>query len=329
MNIDWQAFRKLLEPVERIVLTSHVRPDCDALGSELAMAGLLRQMGKQVVIVNDSETPLHLEFIDPQKEVKQLGTDIKAEEIDENFDAILVLDTSAWVQLGSMAEVVRQFDRLKIVLDHHVSQDDLTQHVFKDSTCEATGRLVYEAAKSWDLAISPEVAFALFTAIATDTGWFRFPSVTGDTYRCIAELIDLGVRPSEVYENLFEKDRLQRVNLRGRILSSTQLSVEGRLAYSVASSTDFAETDSIASDTEDAINITMAIAGVEVAILFIELPSRDGVKVSFRSRSQIDVAKLASQFGGGGHIAAAGALVNLPLSEVVPKVLASVEEVMG
>lgn len=329
MSIDWKALRGALEEPQRFVITSHVRPDCDALGSELAMAAILRQLGKEVAIVNDSETPNHLQFIDPDNQIKQLGKDISPEEVLSGFDAVLVVDTSAWVQLGAMAELMQQFEGVKLVLDHHVSQDDLGGEMFKDPKCEATGRLVYEAAKAWDIPITQEMAFAMFTAIATDTGWFRFPSVSGDTYRAIGDLIDAGAVPSDVYGQLFEKERLQRVNLRGRILASAKVILEGRLAYSLATQQDFEETGATPSDTEDAINKTMAVSGVEAAILFIELPGGEGVKASFRSRSSLDVAKLAHQFGGGGHVAAAGALIKKPLDEVVSMLLEATEKAMG
>ena len=329
MSIDWAELQAAIGKPKRFVLTSHVRPDCDALGSELGMAAILRQLGKEAVIVNDSATPTHLEFIDRANEIKQLGKDISREEILSDFDGFMVLDTSAWIQLGGMAEVMQEFQGTKLVLDHHVSQDDLGGKMFKDPKSEATGRLVYEAAKSWGLSLTKEMAFTLFTAIATDTGWFRFPAVSGGTYRAIGDLIDAGAVPSEVYGYLFENDRLQRINLRGRILSSAKVICDGRLAYSVATQKDFIETGSEPSDTEDTINRTMAVAGVEAALLFVELPNGEGVKVSFRSRSQLDVAKLAQQFGGGGHIAAAGALLKKPLEEVISTLLEATEQAMG
>lgn len=329
MSIDWKAFREAIDSANSFVLTSHVRPDCDALGSELAMAAILRQMGKQATIVNASETPPHLGFIDVANEIKQLGQDISAEEVIAQHDGFLVVDTSAWIQLGEMADVMRNFTGTKLVLDHHVSQDDLGGTMFKDPKCEATGRLVYEAAQAWGMEITAETATVLFTAIATDTGWFRFPSVSGGTYRAIGNLIDAGAVPSQVYASLFEKERIQRVNLRGRILASAKIIHDGKLAYSVASKQDFEETGASAADTEDAINMTMAVAGVEAAILFVELPDGSGVKASFRSRSKLDVASLAQQFGGGGHVAAAGALVTDSLDAVIPRLLDATEKAMG
>ncbi|MCC9605158.1 DHH family phosphoesterase [Blastopirellula sp. JC732] len=325
MNIDWKKLADAIAPYQRFLLTSHVRPDCDALGSELAMAALLRQMGKEATIVNASETPPHLGFIDPTGEVRVLGRDVTAAALVGTFDALMVVDTGAWIQLAEMGEVLKAFAGPKFVLDHHVSEDDLGAQVFKDSTAEATGRLVYEAAQAWGLSLDPQTASQLFTAIATDTGWFRFSSVTSGTYRAIAGLVDADASPAAVYADLYERDRLARVLLRGRILSKVVVTDCGRLAYSTAVLEDFEATGSTTSDTEDAINMMLVIQGVQAAVLFIELPD-GGVKASFRSRSSLDVSQVAGKFGGGGHKAAAGATISKSLKEAMSAVLPAMEK---
>ncbi|MEX1042380.1 MAG: DHH family phosphoesterase [Pirellulaceae bacterium] len=329
MTIDWDRFATVVEQHQSFLLTSHLRPDCDAIGSERAMAGILKALGKDVTIVNASETPTHIRFTDPDGEVKQLRVDVQAADLVNAFDAIMVLDTSAWIQLGEMGQVIRDSNCAKLILDHHQGDDDLGAEVFKDSNAEATGRLVWEAAQKLEVKLTPEIATLMFTAIATDTGWFRFNSVTGFTYRVIGDLVDHGAVPSEIFAQLFENDRLERVQLRGRILSGTRVIHDGRLAYSIATRQDFEKSGAGAGDTEDVINRTMAIAGVEAAIMFIELPDREEIKVSFRSCSDLDVSALASQFGGGGHKAASGATMNPPLDEVVRQVLDATKLAMG
>ncbi|PHR93938.1 MAG: phosphoesterase [Blastopirellula sp.] len=328
MQIDWTRLREVIGKYENFLLTSHIRPDCDALGSELGMAAVLRALGKKVTIVNASETPIHVAFMDPDNEIKVLGQHITAEEIHQQFDALMIVDTSAWIQLGDMADVFRESTAAKIVLDHHVSEDELDAEVFKDATCEATGRLVYEAAKQFDVELSPQTALQLFTAIATDTGWFRFDSSTSGTYRAIADLMDAGAVPNEIYAELYEQEKLERTLLRGRILASVKLAVDGRLVYSRITKQDFEETGAAASDTEDAINKTMAIAGTEVGLLFIELPGADGIKVSFRSSGGQDVSAIAGNFGGGGHKAASGATIKSSLEDAIAKVLEVVKAAM-
>jgi len=318
--IDWPRFCQVVREHERFVLTSHVRPDCDALGSELGMAGVLRALGKEVVIANGQATPPNLAFIDPHRQLKALGADLAPRDL-EGFDALIVLDTSAWAQLGSMADVVRQTKADKFVLDHHVGEDDFGAELFKDTTAEATGRLVVEAARALGVALDSAMAEALFAAIATDTGWFRFGSTTSGTYRAAAELIDAGARPSAIYNQLYERDTLARLKLRGRILARAESEMAGRLIHTYVRQDDFAATGALASDTEDAINLTLAVAGAEVAVILVEQPA-GGFKISFRSRNAgVDCNAIANTFGGGGHKAAAGATVNEPFEAAQAKVL--------
>ncbi len=237
---------------------------------------------------------------------------------------LLVLDTSAWAQLGPMADVVRATRAHKAVLDHHVDSDDMGAELFKDTQAEATGRLVVEAAHELGVKITPEIAKPLFAAIATDTGWFRFLSTTGDTYRRAGELVDTGIKPQEIYNELYDQETLARVQLRGRILARTQTDLNGRLAYTAALREDFDATGALASDTEDAINLTLAIAGTEAAVIFVEQAS-GGFKLSFRSRTpKVDCSELARSFGGGGHKAAAGASIAGPFDAAQAKVLDAV-----
>ena len=173
MKIDWQPLCKIIASHKSFLLTSHCRADCDAIGSELAMAEILDSFGKQVRIVNGDEVPNHIRFFDPENRVETLGKGVTAAEL-ADLEVLMVVDTSAWVQLGPMAEVVKNFSGVRVVVDHHVSQDDMQATVFKDSTAEATGRLVLEFCEALDVPLTPTLAQILFTAIATDTGWFRF-----------------------------------------------------------------------------------------------------------------------------------------------------------
>jgi phosphoesterase RecJ-like protein len=324
--INWPRFVELVRGQQCFVLTSHIRPDCDALGSELGMAGVLEALGKEVLIVNAQPAPPHLRFIDPEHKLRTLGIDATADQV-ARCGLLMVLDTSAWVQLGAMADVVRATPARKVVLDHHVSHDDNGAEVFKDVTAEATGRLVYEAAEHLGVRMTPQIATPLFAAIATDTGWFRFNSTTGDTYRVAGELVDAGARQDQIYSSLYEQDSLPRLHLLGRILARAETELGGRLIYTAALAEDFAATSALQSDTEDAINMTLEVAGTEVAVIFVELPT-GSFKVSFRSRSAVDCSRVAEVFGGGGHKAAAGAQLPGPYAAARARVLDVVRAAM-
>jgi phosphoesterase RecJ-like protein len=326
MKVNWTRFAEVVRSHQRWVLTSHIRPDADALGSELGMAGVLEAAGRQVTIVNGQQTPPNLAFLDPGRRIRTIGVDITPGELADT-DAILVLDTSAWIQLGSMAEVMRASQAKKYILDHHVSQDDLGAEAFKDTTAEATGRLVLDAARHLGVRLTADIATPLFAAVATDTGWFRFASTGAGTYRAGAELIEGGAVPADIYRALYERDSLARLRLVGCTLARAQTELGGRLIYTNIRREDFAATGAVPSDTEDIINMTLQVAGTEVAVIFVELAA-GGVKVSFRSRGAVDCSKLAECFAGGGHKAAAGATLAGTVEEARGKVLDAVRNAM-
>ena len=307
MTIDWQSLKSVLDESSNIILTSHIRPDCDALGSELGLAEVLRQMGKQVRIVNGQETPPNLAFIDPERQILTLGDDIQASEL-MDADLWIILDTSAWAQLGSVGDALRQYPGKKIILDHHQGEDDLGAELFKNTEAEATGRLVVEAAEAFGVGLNATSAPPLFAAIATDTGWFRFPSAQGLTYEVAARLINAGASPAEIYGELYEQESLGRLRLRGVVLERIRTELNGKLAHTYILRDDFEKTGALPSDTEDLVNHCLEIKGTEFAVILIE-QLEGGFKISFRSRCPVECNQVASHFGGGGHKAAAGAFV--------------------
>lgn len=325
MGVNWKAFVDQIGHYQSFVLVSHIRPDCDALGSELGMAEVLRAVGKDVRIVNAHRTPPALSFLDPAGNISVLGDDIEADDV--KADCIMILDTSAWAQLGDMGDVIRGSRADKMVLDHHVGEDALGATMYKDYQAEATGHLVVQAADALGVPITRTMGKPLFAAIATDTGWFRFPSVTSETYRVIARLLDAGVVPSEVYGDLYERDTIGRLKLRGLILSRTTAEMDGSLVYTHVNKDDFAACGAEASDTEDAINLTLSVAGTQAAVIFVG-QLRGGFKLSFRSRCGMDCNEIAGQFNGGGHKAAAGAFLEGSLDDVQSRVLPVVREAL-
>jgi phosphoesterase RecJ-like protein len=323
MTVNWDEFASVIEQHQNILLTSHIRPDCDALGSELGMAGVLDKLGKSVRIVNGDVTPENLAFIDPEKRLAALGVDVQIDDLGD-IDLLMVLDTSAWAQLGPMADVVRATRAKKIIVDHHLGEDDLGAELFKDPTAEATGRLVVDAAERLGVPLTLEIATPLFAAIATDTGWYRYGNLTGNSYRIAGKLVDAGVQPAALYTKLYEQDTVERVRLRGVILSRTQVELDGRLAHTYVRVSDFEQTGAKPSDTEDVINLTLGIADTEAAVILVEQLS-GGFKLSFRSRCELDCSDVAQEFSGGGHKAAAGAFINETFEQAQRRVLDAVK----
>ncbi|HLJ09621.1 MAG TPA: bifunctional oligoribonuclease/PAP phosphatase NrnA [Planctomycetaceae bacterium] len=326
MKIDWTPLEEIIEAHHRFVLTTHVRPDADAIGSEIAMAGLLEQLGKEVRIINSSAVPPRLAFLDPDKKCLQLGTQVSEAEACE-ADVHMILDTSAWGQLDKVGRVFKKTSARKVVIDHHVFAEDLGALNLKDTEAEATGALVFQFAQEMGLAITPVIATALFSAIATDTGWFRFASTTSETMRTAAQLIDLGVQPAVLYRDLYEQSTLGRIKLAGRVLSRMMLDCGGRLAWTYVTLVDYRETGAEPPDTEDLVNECLTVGEVEAAFILIE-QANGNVKTSLRSRSHLDVSGVAGQFGGGGHKQAAGAIVPGPLADAQEKILAAMKAII-
>ncbi|GHT36012.1 phosphodiesterase [Planctomycetales bacterium] len=325
--INWQHFKEIIDSSSTVVLTAHQRPDGDCLGSEMAMYAALTSIGKEVRIVNPHRTPPNLVFIDPNKRIKALE-DLTAEERKwvDNVSLHLVLDTSSWAQLGAMADVFRNSKaKQKAVIDHHDLGDDIGAERFIRPAAEATGILVIEAIQSLGIPLNKEIAEPAFTAIATDTGWFRFKSVSSGTFRTAADLLDAGAVPSEIYRCNSEQESLGRIRLVGRILSKTENYFDGKVYFSNVSLDDLEKAGALPSDTEDIINILLRIRDSKMAVLISELKDKT-FKISFRSRCAVDCSKLARQFGGGGHKAAAGASSAVSFDETKKAVLDAIEK---
>lgn len=325
--IDWQPLCEIINSHASFLLTSHCRADCDAVGSELALAHILKALGKEVVISNGDPVPEHISFIDPENQVRVLGLSVEPKEL-WKIEVLIVVDTSAWVQLGPMAEVVKAFPGERVIIDHHVSQDDLGAVEFKEETAEATGRLILELGEALGVEITPEIATPLFAAIATDTGWFRFSSVREKTFAALSRLVAAGANPQNIFSMLFEQHSLARLHLRGRILGNIVSDMDGRLMSTHATQADFAATGANSTDTEDSINNLLTVKGSEVAVLFVEL-APDRTKVSLRSRSDFDVQKIAAQFGGGGHKKASGVTFSGTLQQAQQAVLDALRAALG
>jgi phosphoesterase RecJ-like protein len=321
MPLDWSPFVDFVRRHRRFLLTTHVRPDGDGLGSMLALADVLERRGKAVQMTVASILPPRYDFLDPEKRVRQFvlpGDDYRG------ADAVVVLDTGTWGQLGDFGNFLRALKVPTAVIDHHLTQDHVGEVMLVDTSAEATGRLVYEAITALGGPLPPEAAQRLFVALAMDTGWFRHSNTTAATFALAAELQKAGAEPAPAYQALFEQSSLGRLKLTGLVLERLQVVCGGRVAYSEVRRGDYEATGATPQDTEDLVNYALAVAGVEAGLFFMEQP-RGGVKVSFRSRARIDVARLAERFGGGGHRLASGATLDATLDDARARVLSAVK----
>jgi phosphoesterase RecJ-like protein len=320
MPIDWTPLVEIIRRHKRFLLTTHVRPDPDGLGSQLGLADALEHMGKEVQLVIASNWPPRYDFLDPGKRIRRFTP--PADEL-RQVDAVIVLDTGTWGQLGDFGPFLKSLTCDKAVIDHHVSQDDLGAVRYVDTSAEATGRLVYELIQALGQPLSSKAADFLFAALATDTGWFRHKNTTPASFALAEKLMAAGANPTWLYEQIYERNTVGKLKLTARVLERLRVVADGKIALTYVARDDYAATGAIPQDTEDLVNFTRSVAGVEVGMFFMEQPA-GGVKVSFRSRNQVDVAKIAEQFGGGGHKLASGATLNTSLEEAQRRVLAAV-----
>src|SRR5262245_3433625 len=325
MPLDWSPFVDLARRHQRFLLMTHIRPDGDGLGSMLALADTLQNLGKQTRLTVASIIPPRYGFLDPTGRIERFHA---PDEDHRQAEVVIVLDTGTWNQLGDFGAFLREFPGQKVVVDHHLTQDNLGALRLVDTSAEATGRLVFEAITALDRTPSPSAARALFVAVAMDTGWFRHNNTTPATFALAAELVRHGANPTQLYEALFEQNTLARQRLTGLVLERLQVVERGRVAYTEIHRGDYEATGAVPQDSEDLINHTRSVIGVEVGLLFMEQP-RGGVKVSFRSREPVDVAKIAERFGGGGHRLASGAVLQTSLEEARVRVLRAVADALN
>lgn len=310
----------LLSEYSTFVLTSHVNPDGDALGSELAMGLLLRAMGKSVTILNHSETPEYYLWLDPLKEICIYDPALHRT-IVKRAEAIVLLDTNQPDRLQSMHRDILASKARKFVIDHHLDPAPFADYYLIDADATSTGEIIYKLVLAHRPdALTKEMARALYAAIMTDTGSFRFPRTIGETYRIAGSLVDHGADPVEIYSRIYETWSPGRMRLLGEMLDSIQTRYAGKLAWAACTRKSFDETGATEADTDNFTTYPMSIKGVVMGILFCELEK--SVKISFRSKGAIPVNKLAKEFGGNGHFNASGARVyNASLDSVVNDVL--------
>lgn len=320
MNKEFEECQRIIERDKHFVLTTHINPDPDGIGSELALARFLIAKRKEAVILNHSETPSNCRFLDPDNTILQFDP-AHHRDLLLSADVIFILDTNHPDRLESLKPFVLQSQATKVCIDHHLDKADFAELYLIDEPSTATGEILYHLIAYLDeRALTREIAEPLYAAIMTDTGSFRFPKTDSDVHRIIAHLLDRGADPVYIYQQLYEKGSASRVQLLGQALSTLQLAHNGKVAYIVVTRDMFDRTRTKEEETENVVTYTLGIRGVQLGLLFTELPG--SIKVSFRSKGEIEVNLLAREFGGNGHKNAAGARVqNASLSEVVSSVL--------
>lgn len=306
LNSAIKTILPLFTDHNRFVLSTHVNPDGDGLGSEIALSEWLRSRGKNVHVLNHDAAPPLYHFLDPQNILQQYVEADHAEMV-AGADVIVVMDTNHPRRLGSLESAVMASNAVRICIDHHLEPASFADHYVIDETASSTGELVYRVLIEADPlhSLTPPVAGALYCAIMTDTGSFRYSHVDPELHTIIADLISKGADPGRIYREIYEQWSPGRIRLLGETLATLDLAHDGLLAHVTIDQAMLRRTGTVEADTDNFTIYPMSIRGVEAGILFLEL--NDGVKMSLRSRADIPMNELAKEFGGGGHRNAAGA----------------------
>ena len=312
MKITLEAAAEKLLAAQKLLITAHVNPDGDAIGSTLALAAFLRGRGKEAIVMIDDRLPKNLSFLPGYDKI------VRPEEGRKSDAELLVILDTSFDRIGEVEKAAAGMPVLK--LDHHISNDGKADFLYNDNRA-ATAEIVFEIVDRFGGEFTPEIAIPLYTGLATDTGFFKFSNTRPETLRAAARLLEAGVRPEKVSEALEEKPEAL-VRGQAAALQTMELSYGGRVAGLYLDK----ELATSLESTEGFIDFVRVIEGVDIAVL-VKCMDENFCRVSVRSKG-LDVSKVAMKFGGGGHIRAAGFSVKKPLAEAKKDVLEALGEAL-
>lgn len=316
MQNRWNPINTFLQGKKNILITTHLNPDGDALGSEIALAHYFKQIGLSFRILNSDPTPAFYEFLDLENMVQQFSPDTHGR-LFATFDGCIIVDVSEFSRLGGMRDVVKDAAFPLACIDHHLSASRIAAAQVVDDRASSTGELVYDFLRSRNAKFTKEIVDALYTCILTDTGSFRYSNTSPNTHRIAADLLEKKARFQKIYSELYESDSKNRAWLKGRLLANMHFESDDRFAWFVLSQDLLSQTKAHIWESEGFSELPRIVKNVEISIMFTE--SKDGtVKASFRSKGNVPINELARQFGGGGHKFAAGAALSMTLDEAIP-----------
>ncbi|OGW60889.1 MAG: hypothetical protein A2Y48_03640 [Nitrospirae bacterium RIFCSPLOW2_12_42_9] len=298
---------------ETFLITTHVNPEGDAIGSSLALALALSSIGKKVEVITQDPVPKGLKFLPSSDTIKQ------AKMIDRRFDAVITVDCGDLERVGFL-KIDNIPGDILINIDHHVTNKGFGAVNFVEDAV-ASAQLIYDIMKRLNISLTPDIATCIYTAIMTETGSFRYSNTTSETFKIAQEMVSAGAMPWNIAEQIFNRNNIGRIKLLGLILESLDRSDDGKISWITVKEQMYRETGTSKEDVEDFINFPRSIEGVEVAILFRE--SNQGWKISLRSNGKVDVSNMALEFGGGGHSMAAGFFIQGGHEEVKKRVVDS------
>ncbi len=295
--------KNYLNTYDRFIISTHESPDPDGLGAEIAFKEFLLKLGKHALIINSDPTPSKFSFIDPDNEIIIFNENMKIDNL--NDFAVFVLDTNDFDNIGKTYHHIKESIRDVFIIDHHEGGQDKIKTNFIKVEASSTSEIIGNTLQHFGIIPSFKAAQALYAGIVFDTGCFKYPKTSPVTFVLAAQLVSLGVKPYEIYQQIYENNSLEVFRLRALMLSTMEVHFGGKLILLKLTPEMIKETNAPFSEGEVNINLPLSIQGV-VASVLVKQDAGGPVKVSMRTKGNLDVAQIAIANGGGGHKNAAG-----------------------
>ena len=324
MTNELSTLLDLINRSKRVLIASHQNPDGDALGSTLSLGLGLQKIGKEVVMYNSDSVPEILEFLPHSNKIFN-----SLKSVTPPFDIAFAVDCTDTARAGIAFKEYAKSDNCDkvIIIDHHeTTGSDADLHIL-DSDASSTGVIIYRILKSLGIEVDKEISENIYTTIISDTGSFNYSNTNSETFQIASELLKSGVNPSQISQALYENEPLRKLELFKVAMPTLDITLNKDIASIYVDKNMYDETGTTREDTEGLVNIPRSIKGVEVALLFRQEGDSDW-KVSLRSKGRVNVAKIAEEFGGGGHARASGCSLKGSIVEVKAKVISRIEEAL-
>ena len=307
-------FLTTIKNAKNIVISTHIIPDADGIGSQIALCLALRAIGKNSICVNEEPLLERYKYLDPENVVISYD-DYSSFFTESEIDLCIVVDTNSLERIGERMKALAKRAPNLLFIDHHPCPPDVIATNCIDTSKAATGELAGELIQSLKVPVTRDMALPLYTAILIDTSSFRYPTVTGDTHRLIGSLMDTGVRPPHAYNMIYGTKKLSYMKLLGKVLASAHNTKDEKIAWLTLTEDLLSKFHVDSEDTLAFINHLLVLDNIKVAVMFREMGS--DIKVSLRSTGIIDVGAMARALGGGGHDHSAAAIIKGELESVI------------
>lgn len=322
--------RKKLTTSKDLIITTHINPDGDAIGSVLGIYFYAIAKGVNAQVILPSPVTFNLLYLEGSADC-QVFDPSEHNEIIINAEDILILDLNDLDRLKELGEAISNSEANITVIDHHREPKDFANNYLVDTEVSSTGELIYDLITTdEEYEFSSSAANALYCAVMTDTGSFRFPRTNSKVHRMVADLIDAGADPVRAYEEVYNQQSLAGLRLLGNAFANLELFHKGEFSMMNIRTSDFEKSQSTENDIEGFVEKTLSVKGTKVGVLMTEVEERDEIRCSFRSKENYDVRSIASSLGGGGHLNAAGARVTgRNFEELKKAIIEKVGEILG